>query len=154
VKRGAPTGNSRGRKPGGPHPVDIQVGAGVRLRRSMLGLSQEKLGDAIGLTFQQVQKYERGTNRISASVLHALSRILAVPVAFFFDDTDPVRAPAIPADWANPRLRPSRPISCDGAKRSNSSAPTLLSRTRRCDAGSSISPLHWPSINEAGGDPE
>jgi len=61
----------------------------------MLGMSQEKLGDAIGLTFQQVQKYERGANRIGASRLHELSRVLDVPVSFFFDDTDPVRAPAM-----------------------------------------------------------
>ena len=61
----------------------------------MLGLSQEKLGEAIGLTFQQVQKYERGANRIGASRLHQLSRVLDVPISFFFDDTDPVRAPAM-----------------------------------------------------------
>src|SRR4051812_29450837 len=61
----------------------------------MLGLSQEKLGEVIGLTFQQVQKYERGTNRIGASRLHELSRVLDVPISFFFDDTDPVRAPAM-----------------------------------------------------------
>ena len=61
----------------------------------MLGLSQERLGEAIGLTFQQVQKYERGANRIAASRLHELSRVLDVPVSFFFDDTDPVRAPAM-----------------------------------------------------------
>jgi transcriptional regulator with XRE-family HTH domain len=61
----------------------------------MLGLSQEKLGEAIGLTFQQVQKYERGANRIGASRLHELSRVLDVPISFFFDDTDPVRAPAM-----------------------------------------------------------
>src|ERR1041385_7582034 len=61
----------------------------------MLGLSQEKLGEAIGLTFQQVKKYERGANRIGASRLFELSRVLDVPVSFFFDDTDPVRAPAI-----------------------------------------------------------
>ena len=85
-----------------PNPVDIQVGSRVRLRRNMLGLSQEKLGEAIGLTFQQVQKYERGANRIGASRLHELSRVLDVPVAFFFDDTDPVRAPAIPAGFAEP----------------------------------------------------
>ena len=58
----------------------------------MMGLSQEKLGEALSLTFQQVQKYERGANRISASRLHELSRILDVPVQFFFDTTDPVRA--------------------------------------------------------------
>ena len=77
-----------------PNPIDVRVGARLRLRRKMLGLSQEKLGEAIGLTFQQVQKYERGANRIGASRLHELSRVLDVPVSFFFDDTDPVRAPA------------------------------------------------------------
>lgn len=78
-----------------PNPIDVRVGARLRLRRNMLGLSQEKLGEAIGLTFQQVQKYERGTNRIGASRLHELSRVLDVPISFFFDDTDPVRAPAM-----------------------------------------------------------
>jgi transcriptional regulator with XRE-family HTH domain len=77
-----------------PNPIDIRVGARLRLRRNMLGMSQEKLGEAIGLTFQQVQKYERGANRIGASRLHELSRVLDVPISFFFDDTDPVRAPA------------------------------------------------------------
>src|SRR6476646_3891618 len=77
-----------------PNPIDVRVGVRLRLRRNMLGLSQEKLGEAIGLTFQQVQKYERGANRIGASRLHELSRVLDVPISFFFDDTDPVRAPA------------------------------------------------------------
>jgi len=76
-------------------PMEVRVGARLRLRRNMLGLSQEKLGEAIGLTFQQVQKYERGANRIGASRLHKLSQVLDVPVSFFFDDTDPVRAPAM-----------------------------------------------------------
>ena len=66
----------------------------------MLGLSQEKLGDKLGLTFQQVQKYERGANRISASRLFRLAQELGVPVLFFFDDTDPVHAPAIPPGFA------------------------------------------------------
>src|SRR5246500_4759652 len=92
-------GRRRGDK---PNPIDIHVGSRVRLRRNMLGLSQEKLGEAIGLTFQQVQKYERGANRIGASRLHDLSRVLDVPVSFFFDDMDPVRAPAIPSDFAEP----------------------------------------------------
>src|SRR3954466_4212981 len=82
-------------KTGAPNPIDIRVGARLRLRRNMLGLSQEKLGDAIGLTFQQVQKYERGANRIGASRLYELSQVLDVPVSFFFDDTDPVLAPAM-----------------------------------------------------------
>src|ERR671929_943996 len=85
-----------------PNPIDIHVGSRVRLRRNMLGLSQEKLGESIGLTFQQVQKYERGANRIGASRLHELSRVLDVPVSFFFDDVDPVRAPAIPGGFAEP----------------------------------------------------
>jgi transcriptional regulator with XRE-family HTH domain len=68
-----------------PSPIDVHVGSRVRLRRSLLGMSQEKLGAALGLTFQQVQKYERGTNRISASRLWDLSLILDVPVSFFFD---------------------------------------------------------------------
>ncbi len=77
----------RGRGRGGrPKPVDVHVGSRVRLRRTMLGMSQEKLGDAIGLTFQQVQKYERGANRIGASRLFELSKVLEVPVSFFFDD--------------------------------------------------------------------
>src|SRR5918993_1249396 len=78
-----------------PNPIDMRVGARLRLRRNMLGFSQEKLGEAIGLTFQQVQKYERGANRIGASRLYELGRVLDVPVSFFFDDTDPVRAPAM-----------------------------------------------------------
>jgi transcriptional regulator with XRE-family HTH domain len=90
------------RKSDKPDPVDVQVGSRVRLRRNMLGLSQEKLGDSLGLTFQQVQKYERGANRIGASRLYELSRVLDVPVAFFFDDVDPVRAPAIPGGFAEP----------------------------------------------------
>ena len=69
----------------GPHPVDVHVGNRVRLRRTLLGMSQEKLGDALGLTFQQVQKYERGTNRISSSRLYHISLIFGVPVSDFFE---------------------------------------------------------------------
>lgn len=80
-------GSGRGRTPSGkPNPIDVHVGARVRLRRTLLGMSQEKLGEAIGLTFQQVQKYERGANRIGASRLFDLSRVLDIPVSFFFDD--------------------------------------------------------------------
>src|SRR3954452_1664995 len=78
-----------------PNPIDVLVGTRLRLRRNMLGLSQQRLGEAVGLTFQQVQKYERGANRIGASRLHELSQVLDIPVSFFFDDTDPVRAPAV-----------------------------------------------------------
>lgn len=68
-----------------PNPTDKYVGSRVRMRRMMLGLSQEKLADALGLTFQQIQKYEKGTNRISASRLQAISQILDAPVHFFFE---------------------------------------------------------------------
>ncbi len=68
------------------HPVDVHVGSRVRLRRTNMGMSQADLGNAVGLTFQQIQKYERGANRIGASRVHAFSQILDVPVSFFFDD--------------------------------------------------------------------
>lgn len=68
-----------------PNPIDKHVGSRVRMRRMMLSMSQEKLGDALGLTFQQVQKYEKGTNRIGASRLQNIATVLSVPVGFFFD---------------------------------------------------------------------
>jgi transcriptional regulator with XRE-family HTH domain len=81
-----PRARRRRQKLEGPNPVDVHVGSRVRLRRTLLGMSQERLGDALGLTFQQVQKYERGANRIGASRLHELSRVLDVPVAYFFEE--------------------------------------------------------------------
>lgn len=69
-----------------PSPVDVHVGSRIRLRRTLLGMSQERLGEALGLTFQQVQKYERGVNRVGASRLFDLSRVLDVPISFFYDD--------------------------------------------------------------------
>ncbi|MDR3407379.1 MAG: helix-turn-helix transcriptional regulator [Methylovirgula sp.] len=68
-----------------PNPIDRHVGSRVRMRRILLGMSQEKLGEALGLTFQQIQKYEKGTNRIGASRLQQISRTLNVPPAFFFE---------------------------------------------------------------------
>jgi transcriptional regulator with XRE-family HTH domain len=75
-------------------PVDIHVGRRLRQRRALLGISQDKLGRAVGLTFQQIQKYERGANRVGASRLLQLSRALAVPIAYFFEDApgQPTRA--------------------------------------------------------------
>lgn len=74
---------------GKPNPIDIHVGRRVRLCRTLVGLSQEELGEAVGLTFQQIQKYERGTNRISASRLYAFSHVLDMPVPYFFEDMPP-----------------------------------------------------------------
>ena len=68
-----------------PNPIDRHVGSRVRMRRMLAGISQERLGEALGLTFQQVQKYEKGSKRISASRLQQIAKMLDVPVAFFFD---------------------------------------------------------------------
>ena len=76
-----------------PNPIDKHVGSRVRMRRMMLSMSQEKLGDALGLTFQQVQKYEKGRNRVGASRLQHISELLQVPVAFFFEG-----APNVPGE--------------------------------------------------------
>ena len=76
-----------------PNPVDVHVGTRVRLRRTLLGMTQTGLGQAIGLTFQQVQKYERGVNRIGSSRLYDLARVLEVPVNFFFDEMPKELAP-------------------------------------------------------------
>ena len=106
-----------------PNPVDRYVGGRVRMRRMMLAMSQEKLGESLGLTFQQVQKYEKGTNRIGASRLQQISEILQVPVSFFFEVPrtsmpDPMgrKMPPrrltcriswlLPKDWPSPRHSP------------------------------------------------
>jgi transcriptional regulator with XRE-family HTH domain len=73
------------RAPRRPNPVDVHVGSRVRLRRMLLGMSQERLGEQLGLTFQQIQKYEKGVNRIGASRLYDLSNVLGVPVQFFYE---------------------------------------------------------------------
>jgi transcriptional regulator with XRE-family HTH domain len=85
-----------------PNPIDRHVGSRVRMRRMMLSMSQEKLGDALGLTFQQVQKYEKGTNRIGASRLQQISNVLQVPVAFFFEG-----APDVPGSPRGGKDAPS-----------------------------------------------
>jgi transcriptional regulator with XRE-family HTH domain len=80
-----------------PNPVDVHVGSRVRLRRMMLAISQEKLANALGLSFQQVQKYEKGANRIGASRLEQISRFLQVPIAFFFEGASDTSA-AVPSE--------------------------------------------------------
>ncbi|MEM6761333.1 MAG: helix-turn-helix transcriptional regulator [Pseudomonadota bacterium] len=76
-----------------PNPIDVHVGSRLKLRRTMMGMTQEKLGDQLGVTFQQIQKYEKGTNRIGASRLQEISEILDAPVAFFFEDASPIEMP-------------------------------------------------------------
>jgi transcriptional regulator with XRE-family HTH domain len=90
-----------------PNPIDRHVGSRVRMRRMMLGMSQEKLGDALALTFQQVQKYEKGTNRIGASRLQQISQILQVPVAFFFEGAPHLNDSAMLADPGDGAPSPS-----------------------------------------------
>jgi transcriptional regulator with XRE-family HTH domain len=83
-----------------PNPIDVHVGKRLRLRRTLLGMSQERLGELLGLTFQQVQKYERGANRIGSSRLFELGQILDVPVSFFFDDLPEATGGALGSGYA------------------------------------------------------
>jgi transcriptional regulator with XRE-family HTH domain len=83
-----------------PNPTDIYVGGRIRMRRKMLGLSQEKLGERLGITFQQIQKYEKGTNRVGASRLQAMSDALEVPVAYFFPESSPEAASGMKEEGA------------------------------------------------------
>ncbi len=81
-----------------PNPIDVHVGGRVRFRRMLLGMSQEKLGEKLGLTFQQIQKYEKGINRIGASRLFDLAQVLGVPVQFFYEEAPAGDAPLLEAD--------------------------------------------------------
>ena len=95
--------SSRGRTPTGqPNPIDVHVGNRIRLRRTLLGLSQEKLASLLGLTFQQVQKYERGMNRVGASRLWDIGKVLEVPVEFFYEDMDSSVAKQSPRTFSLP----------------------------------------------------
>jgi transcriptional regulator with XRE-family HTH domain len=99
-------GRRRGAKYDGPNPTDVQVGARLLQRRVQLGMSQEKLGEALGLTFQQVQKYERGTNRVGASRLWDMSRILGVPVSYFYSgDEDAEESAGLAPAGEDPTMR-------------------------------------------------
>lgn len=89
--------SSTNRKEKTPNPVDVHVGARVKLRRMMAGMSQERLGEHLGLTFQQIQKYEKGANRIGASRLYAIAHILETPIQFFFEEM-PSGAPSADAE--------------------------------------------------------
>ena len=100
-----------------PNPIDLHVGAKVRLRRKFLGLSQESLGDSLELTFQQIQKYERGANRIGASRMYDLAHVLDVPVSFFFDD--------MPEDV---KQRDATPIAVPDDEETSGAEPNPLNR--------------------------
>jgi transcriptional regulator with XRE-family HTH domain len=103
-----------------PNPIDVHVGGRVRLRRMMQNMSQEKLGESLGITFQQIQKYEKGTNRIGASRLQHISSVLQVPVSFFFEDapgasSDPGFAEARPAAFVTDFLSSSEGLQLNRA---------------------------------------
>src|ERR1700739_729930 len=97
-----------GRGTGVPNPIDVHVGGRIRMRRLLLGMNQETLANALGLTFQQVQKYEGGANRVSASRLSAMADILSVPISYFFGDLRPAAAEISPEDqrWREYLQRP------------------------------------------------
>jgi len=95
---GKPETARYGRGTGVPAPVDVHVGARIRTRRLLIGMNQETLAKALGLTFQQVQKYEGGANRVSASRLSQIAEILGVPISYFFSDLDAASGTASPQD--------------------------------------------------------
>lgn len=118
--------SNRGRTPtGAPNPIDVHVGRRMRLRRQLLGLSQETLAAMLGLTFQQVQKYERGMNRIGASRLWDISKVLNVPISFFYDDMDSDTAnqsprmfqltDAAPQPWEKTEIKAADPMNREEA---------------------------------------
>jgi len=123
-----------------PSPIDVHVGSRIRLRRTLLGMSQERLGEALGLTFQQVQKYERGVNRVGASRLFDLSRVLDVPISFFFDDMPDSLA-------ANFGGLPSR-RSAGGSDQSDSFADDTLSRRETLELVRAYYRITDPSIRK------
>jgi transcriptional regulator with XRE-family HTH domain len=111
LAKSKPTGNDPpryGRGTGVPNPIDVHVGKRIRMRRLLLGMNQETLANALGLTFQQVQKYEGGANRVSASRLAAMAEILDVPISFFFSDlqTDGGQPNRAEREWRERMERP------------------------------------------------
>jgi transcriptional regulator with XRE-family HTH domain len=87
-----------------PNPIDVHIGARIRFRRNMIGMSQEKLGEALGITFQQIQKYEKGSNRVGGSRMQHIADTLGVPVSFFFEDAPAVSRDAAAAGASEPSL--------------------------------------------------
>jgi transcriptional regulator with XRE-family HTH domain len=114
-----------------PNPIDKHVGSRVRMRRMMLSMSQEKLGDALGLTFQQVQKYEKGTNRIGASRLQHISQILQVPVSFFFEGAPNMPGHAGMGDAPSPAFVNDFLATSDGLSLTKSFIKIKSSKMRR-----------------------
>jgi transcriptional regulator with XRE-family HTH domain len=126
---------------GFPNPIDVHVGSRIRLRRTLLGISQSTLAETLGLTFQQVQKYEKGSNRVSSSRLVDLANALDVSVSFFFEEMSATvqgKTPAMLMD-VKKLQRPSdeKDPMAKRARRSSWCAPTTASRIRPCGSGCS-----------------
>jgi transcriptional regulator with XRE-family HTH domain len=116
-----------------PDPVDRHVGARIRMRRLMLKFSQAQLGDALGLTFQQVQKYEKGSNRVGASRLQHIASILQVPVSFFFEEAPGNRSePAQTSDAPSPEFVTAFVSTIDGLKLIRAFTSIKNTALRRC----------------------
>ena len=137
----------RGRKSSGrmaslgfPNPIDVHVGQRIRQRRTLLGMSQEKLGEAIGLTFQQVQKYERGANRVGSSRLFDLARVLDVPVTYFFDEMSSAHGGEVAVTPARPGRTEARAVRARSAcqARDAGAGPRLLPHRRSAGAQAAV----------------
>jgi transcriptional regulator with XRE-family HTH domain len=137
------------------HPVDVHVGARMRQRRTLLGMSQEKLGNAVGLTFQQIQKYERGSNRIGSSRLFEFAKVLDVPVSYFFDEMPSNALAGRPmsgrgkkgfGEAATPFEQEKDPL-CSSPRRSSWSVP--ITRSARAVSASASSRWSRPSVRPA-----
>ncbi len=120
-----------GRGTGIPHPIDVHVGSRLHMRRTLFGLNQTELGEALGVTFQQIQKYEKGTNRISASRLFDLSHVLDVPFSFFFDDV------------------PAKVTEGSGAELSPSAEAELISKRETLELVRAYTRITNPTIRQA-----
>lgn len=153
--------------PEAPKPVDLHVGRRLRLRRGLVGMSQERLAELLGITYQQVQKYERGANRIGSSRLHDIARILDVPVAWFFDEMPEPALPGLaedaPAgfvfDMADaPRIEPPGDAATFGREtlemvRAFNRISDPMVRRRLFELAKALAAVEWrPDGDAAGGD--
>ena len=123
---------------GFPNPIDVHVGARIRLRRTLLGISQSALAEAIGLTFQQVQKYEKGMNRVSSSRLMDMANALDVSISYFFDEMSAAVSGQAPSELLRMKRRPENDHEQDPMARREPLElvrPTTRSAIRRCGSG-------------------
>jgi transcriptional regulator with XRE-family HTH domain len=143
-----------------PNPIDVHVGRRLRLRRTLMGMSQERLGQLLGLTFQQIQKYERGVNRIGSSRLYELGQILDVPISFFFDDmaedgrAPDLLAPGLAEDPAEFGSEGARELQLDKREtlelvRAYNRIPDPAVRKRLFELAKALANLHDSSRNAA-----